>query len=122
MNIVTLIDPASPLRNILLEQQAEWRRRLFRPPDPDAPTGPPPTFDVTPIERLRERAPVSLFDPTQTPMAEPARDPSAQARTGPPEIGPVPSSTDPKEVPRSDPPIRDPARDATVPPRLDLRL
>ncbi len=47
------------------------------PPDPDAPTGPPPTFDVTPLEAAAARrlAPPEALspDPAPEPEAEPPR-------------------------------------------------
>jgi hypothetical protein len=32
------------------------RRETLNPPDPDAPAGPPPAFDATPLDRAREAA------------------------------------------------------------------
>ena len=74
MSHIFLIDPVSPLRTILQQQADEWRRRLMNPPDPNAPAGPPPSFDVTPIQRLHQRGPVNLLDAAETAMADPARD------------------------------------------------
>jgi hypothetical protein len=34
----------------------ERRREPLYPPDPDPPTGPPPAFDATPLDRAREKA------------------------------------------------------------------
>jgi hypothetical protein len=34
----------------------ERRRETLCPPDPDPPTGPPPAFDATPLDRAREKA------------------------------------------------------------------
>jgi hypothetical protein len=34
----------------------ERRRETLFPPDPDPPTGPPPAFDATPLDRAREKA------------------------------------------------------------------
>lgn len=73
MSHIFLIDPVSPLRTVLQQQAVEWRRRLMNPPDPNAPAGPPPSFDVTPIEQLHQRARAGVLDPAETAMADPAR-------------------------------------------------
>jgi hypothetical protein len=73
----------------------EERRRAdpLLPPDPQAPAGPPPAFDATPLERAREAA-LAPADLVARPQAAPpgetgspedgrAPDPAAEARDGP---------------------------------------
>ncbi|MBD3787761.1 MAG: hypothetical protein IE922_12495 [Sphingomonadales bacterium] len=71
------------------------------PPDPDAPTGPPPTFDVTPLEAAAARR----LDPPETVPTEVARiaPPEPEASDGPAAtaapVAPRADSAPPPEAP-----------------------
>ena len=69
----------------------ERRRETLYPPDPDPPTGPPPAFDATPLDRAREKAfaAVSLIAEREAQAsAAPPATASAAEETGRPDPTP----------------------------------
>jgi hypothetical protein len=70
----------------------ERRRETLFPPDPDPPTGPPPAFDATPLDRARETAfaAVSLIAGREAQaLAAPPATASAAEEAGRPDPAPV---------------------------------
>jgi hypothetical protein len=69
----------------------ERRRETLYPPDPDPPTGPPPAFDATPLDRAREKAfaAVSLIAEREAQAsAAPPATASGTEETGRPDLTP----------------------------------
>ncbi len=78
---VQRVDPPRVLMAAPPIPERELRKADLIPPDPDAPTGPPPTFDATLLERQFER--ISEY-PRQQPKAtfEPVTAPETVVREG----------------------------------------
>jgi hypothetical protein len=53
---VNRVDPPRVMPAALPLPEDRRRNETLLPPDPDAPVGPPPAFDATPLDRLREAA------------------------------------------------------------------
>lgn len=73
--------PRPPLTYFPIPEETRRTPRDIIPPDPEAPSGPPPAFEATPLERERERARAPAGSAVaETPEAPPdgMENPSAQ--------------------------------------------
>jgi len=74
--------PRAVLKSFPIPEEARGRADDLMPPDPEAPAGPPPAFDASPLERERERAldtrpPVNSADAPRDPAG---REPAGERR------------------------------------------